>query len=96
MLDLPRLRPDFDDLLTGFVGTELEARISNLPLGVPIVAVHGDRDEAVNPAQSRRFVAEAVARGDRARLVEIGGADHDDLVDPGTPAWETVERACLR
>ena len=102
MLDLPRLRPDFDDLLTGFVGTELEARISdvdpisNLPLGVPIVAVHGDRDEAVNPAQSRRFVAEAVARGDRARLVEIGGADHDDLVDPGTPAWETVARACLR
>lgn len=102
MLDLPRLRPGFDDLLSGFVGDELEARISgvdpisNLPLAVPIVAVHGDRDEAVNPDQSRRFVAEAIARGDRARLVEIGGADHDDLVDPGAPSWEAVADSCLR
>ena len=102
MLDLPRLRPDFDDLLSRFLDHELEARISdvdpisNLPLAVPITALHGDRDEAVNPDQSRRFVAEAVAHGDRARLVEVGGADHYDLVDPGAPSWETVADSCVR
>ena len=101
MLDLPRLRPDFDDVLSKLLGDELDAfiygvnPISNLPLGVPIVAVYGDRDEAVSPDQSRRFVAEAVARGDSARLVEVAGADHHDLVDPEAPSWETVAATCL-
>ena len=101
MLDLHSLRTDFDELLAGFMGHELDACIHgvdpvrNLPLRVPIVAVHGDRDDAVSPDQSRRFVAAAVASGDRARLVEITGADHYDLVDPTAPSWETVTESCL-
>ena len=101
MLDLQGLGPDFDALLAGFMGDELETRVSavdpicNLPLGVPIVTVHGDRDDAVVPQQSRRFATAAIACGDRARLVEIAGADHGDLVDPHAPGWEAVEAACL-
>ena len=101
MLDLHSLGPDFDDLLSGFMGNELETRIHradpirNLPLAVPIVAVHGDRDGAVSPDQSRRFVEAAAACGDRADLVEIAGAGHYDLIDPRAPSWETVTAGCL-
>ncbi|MDE0171610.1 MAG: alpha/beta hydrolase [bacterium] len=101
MLDLHSLRPDFDELLSGFMGDELDTGIHrvdpirNLPMGIPIVAVHGDRDDAVSPDQSRRFAAAAAASGDRARLVEVAGADHHDLVDPTAPSWETVTECCL-
>ena len=101
MLDVSGLRPDFDDLLSGFMGDELDTLISdvdpirNLPLAVPIVAVHGDSDTAVSPDQSRRFVPAALACGDRARLVEVAGAGHDDLIDPRAPSWATVAAGCL-
>ena len=101
MLDLLRLRPDFDDLLSAFLGDELGAMISavnpisNLPIAAPIVAVHGDRDETVDPDQSRSFVEAAVASGDRARVVEVAGAGHDDLIDPRATGWETVADSCL-
>ena len=101
MLDLRGLGSDFGDLLSRLMGDELETHISDvdpiraLPLGLPIVAVHGTNDDAVSAAQSRRFADAALLAGDRATLVEIEGAGHDDLIDPLAPCWEAVASACL-
>ncbi|MBO3749177.1 alpha/beta hydrolase [Streptosporangiaceae bacterium NEAU-GS5] len=64
-----------------------------LPLGVPITLVHGTDDDRVPVAMSREFGADATARGDAVRLVEITGADHFDLIDPLSPAWPQVAAA---
>lgn len=61
-----------------------------LPLGVPVIAIHGSRDDIVPPAQSERYVASAVAAGDPAELVSVVGADHFDVIDPGHESWQVV------
>ena len=101
MLDLTGLGSDFDDLLSRFMGNDMGTwlrrvdPIRALPLGLPIVAVHGESDRAVSPAQSRRFVDAALLAGDQVALVEIAGAGHADLIDPRAPCWEAVAAACL-
>ena len=102
MLDLRRLGSDFDNLLAGFMGDELDTHLDRVdpiravPCGVSIVALHGQQDDDVRPDQSRRFVEATLASGDEARLVELPGADHDDLIDPRSTLWETVVAAVLR
>ncbi len=61
-----------------------------LPLGVPQVLVHGDRDAAVPVVISRRYVERAVAAGDPATLVELPGVDHMELIDPESAPWRAV------
>lgn len=63
-----------------------------LPLSVPQLLVHGARDESVPPGESRRYADAARAAGDDARLLELGDADHFDVIDPGHPAWAVVLR----
>ncbi|WP_233159759.1 S9 family peptidase [Pseudonocardia sp. MH-G8] len=65
----------------------LASPIARLPLGVPVVCVHGTADANVPIRQSERFVA---AAGDAAELVTLPGADHFAVIDPDTEAW----RAC--
>ncbi len=48
---------------------------------VPTVVVHGDRDDRVPIGHSRGL-------GDRVALIEAAGADHFDLIDPRSKAWE--------
>jgi alpha-beta hydrolase superfamily lysophospholipase len=60
-----------------------------VPLGVPVLLVHGDRDDTVPPLRSREFAAAARAAGDDVTLVEPA-ADHRQVVDPGHPAWAAV------
>lgn len=61
-----------------------------LPLGVPQLLVHGGRDEIVPPEQSRAYAEKAGAAGDDVELVELPGADHFDVIDPGHDAWAAV------
>ncbi|MGE3257614.1 alpha/beta hydrolase family protein [Pseudonocardia sp.] len=68
----------------------LASPAARVPLGVPVVAVHGDADPNVPLRQSERFVAAARAAGDPAELVRLPGTDHFAVIDPGTAAW----RAC--
>jgi acetyl esterase/lipase len=63
----------------------LASPIARIPIGVPVVCVHGTEDTNVPIRQSERFTA---ASGDR--LVTIPGADHFAVIDPATDAW----RAC--
>lgn len=52
----------------------------------PVLVVHGTRDAVIPVSQGR---AVASAAGPRGRMVEVAGADHNDLADfPET--WEAV------
>jgi acetyl esterase/lipase len=66
-----------------------------LPFGVPVLLVHGARDDTVPVAFSRDLHAAAIAAGDRCDLV-VGERDgHFEHIDPASAAWATV-RAWLR
>ncbi|MBY8849584.1 prolyl oligopeptidase family serine peptidase [Saccharothrix sp. MB29] len=62
-----------------------------LPIGKPVVLVHGDADEDVPFEQSAAF-----ARASGAELVALPGVGHMDVVTVGTPAWEACRDAALR
>jgi pimeloyl-ACP methyl ester carboxylesterase len=66
----------------------LASPIARIPIGVPVVCVHGTEDANVPLRQSERFTA---ASGDR--LVTIPGADHFAVIDPSTDAWRACREA---
>jgi len=66
-----------------------------LPIGVPQVIVSGSRDGIVPPEFGRGYAAAAKAAGDRVEAVELGGADHFALIDPGSSAWKTLRPLLL-
>jgi pimeloyl-ACP methyl ester carboxylesterase len=59
--------------------------------------IHGTSDDDVPPAFSRDYADFKRNRtGDKkedARLIEVTGAEHLDLIDPHTQAWKEVEKA---
>src|SRR5215469_16882719 len=61
--------------------------------------IHGTSDDVVPPAFSRDYVAfkqkRTSERKEDAHLLEISGADHFDLIDPLSSAWQQVENAVL-
>lgn len=69
--------------------------ISQVPLAVPVVCVHGRHDDAVPIAQSEAYVAAATKVGGRAVLVELDG-HHMMHVDPASPAWALALDALSR
>lgn len=58
-----------------------------VPIGVPVVAVHGDADGVVPVRQSQRYVDAAAAAGDDATVRIIEGANHFVHADPDSDAW---------
>jgi len=64
-----------------------------LPLGLPQRLLHGTNDDVVPIEISRRYQAAAAARGDDARLIELPGAGHFELIDPRSREWTVVESA---
>ena len=66
-----------------------------LPFGVPVLLVHGARDDTVPVEFSVDLHAAAAAAGDVCDLV-VGERDgHFEHIDPESSAWATV-RAWLR
>jgi len=61
-----------------------------LPLGVPVLLVHGGADDIVPPAQSRTYAHAAAAAGDQVELVELPGADHFDIIETEHSGWTAV------
>jgi len=57
--------------------------------------VHGAVDDVVPPALSRDYVGAKQKMKENARLVEIAGAGHFEVVDPRSAAWKEVERVVL-
>lgn len=94
-----------DGAVAAFLGdpgeSELADRIrSASPIeaigAVPQLLVHGGADDIVPPSQSRVYVERARAQGVAVELVELAGADHFDVVDPGHAAWGAVVDALPR
>jgi acetyl esterase/lipase len=63
---------------------------AHLPLRVPMVVVHGTKDNVVPLAMNRSFVERARKAGDDIRLVMPEDADHFDVIDPKSKAWAQV------
>jgi dipeptidyl aminopeptidase/acylaminoacyl peptidase len=61
-----------------------------LPLGEPMLLVHGDRDENVPVELSVSFAHAARAAGDEVELVVRPGADHFEVIDPRGESWRIV------
>jgi acetyl esterase/lipase len=61
-----------------------------VPLPVPAVLVHGDRDDRVPVKMTRDYLAAARATGGRVRLVELAGVEHFAIIDPLSAAWPAV------
>lgn len=59
-----------------------------LPLGAPVLLVHGDADADVPVATARRFAA--LPGHGRCELRELPGVDHYAVVDPASPAWDAT------
>jgi pimeloyl-ACP methyl ester carboxylesterase len=58
-----------------------------LPLGVPLVLLHGVYDAVAYPAMGLRFAQAARAAGDRAEVQPAPVAGHFEPIAPGTPAF---------
>ena len=61
-----------------------------LPLGTAQVLIHGLRDLADNVDMNRGYARRARGAGDAVEMVELPEADHFDVIDPGSAAWERV------
>jgi acetyl esterase/lipase len=62
-----------------------------LPLEMPVLIVHGVRDETVSIALSRDYAEAARAAGGEVELVEIEGEyGHRTHLDPRSAAWAAV------
>ena len=57
--------------------------------------VHGAADDVVPPAFSRDYVGAKQKLKEDARLVEIAGAGHFEVVDPRSGAWKDVQRVVM-
>lgn len=58
-----------------------------------VVAIHGDADDMVPLEVSRRYVDDAVARGQSAELVIVPGEGHQDFVEPDSASARLTLRA---
>ncbi|HYZ81077.1 MAG TPA: alpha/beta fold hydrolase [Solirubrobacteraceae bacterium] len=65
--------------------------LARIPAGVPVLLVHGDADQRVPVAYSRRYAQAAARAGDgRCELMELAGVDHFALIDPRTQTWAAI------
>jgi dipeptidyl aminopeptidase/acylaminoacyl peptidase len=58
-----------------------------VPIGVPMLCVHGALDETVPPAVSERFAERAALAGDACELRIFDGEDHMGHIDPDNPMF---------
>jgi acetyl esterase/lipase len=64
----------------------------NLPVGVPVVVVHGEADRIVPYPIGRDFATASVAAGDDTVLYSLPGIEHYGVIDPLSPAWSAIVR----
>ncbi len=69
---------------------------ARLPLGVPQLLVHGERDDVVPASLSKGYAAAARAGGDDVELALRPGEGHMEHIDPTSGAWEDVTRWLTR
>ncbi|AXH96583.1 alpha/beta hydrolase family protein [Ornithinimicrobium avium] len=97
--DLPRTRREHlgddavEELVAASPGQEESllrdgSALGQLPVGVPVLVVHGDADVRVPLAHSQDYVAAARSAGDDVELRTLPGVDHLALIAADAPWWE--------
>jgi acetyl esterase/lipase len=67
--------------------------VRRLPVGIPLLLVHGSEDDRVPVEHARSYVDKAHAAGDDAELLVLPDTGHFEPIDTSTDAWsEIVER----
>ena len=61
-----------------------------LPLGIPVLLVHGDEDGNVPISQSNDYASKAREAGEVVEVLTIPGGDHFVVIDPSSDAWTDV------
>ena len=61
-----------------------------LPVGVPVLLVHGEEDATVPVIRSRNFAEAARRAGDQVTLIEPEPGGHRTHIDPRTAAWQAA------
>jgi pimeloyl-ACP methyl ester carboxylesterase len=64
-----------------------------LPLGVPVLLVHGHEDKNVPITQTDDYARAARASGDFVEVQSVPGGDHFVVIDPTSGAWDDVVRS---
>jgi acetyl esterase/lipase len=62
--------------------------VEHVPLGVPHLLLHGDRDETVSMRIAESYAARAREVGDPCELRVLADTGHFEHIDPGSGAWE--------
>jgi acetyl esterase/lipase len=80
------------------VGTryQIASPMELVPIGVPVVLVHGTTDDRVPVAQSEDYEEVASAAGDAVELITVEGADHFSVLDPTSELWQRALAAIER
>jgi acetyl esterase/lipase len=61
-----------------------------LPLGIPQLVLHGDRDDTVSMRIATSYAAAANQVGDPCELRVLTNTGHFEHIDPRAPAWHTA------
>lgn len=69
--------------------------IALLPIGVPLVLIHGSLDVNVPVGVSEHFVKAAMAAGDSVVFKSISTAEHFKLIDPESDEWSIIKEAVI-
>jgi acetyl esterase/lipase len=64
--------------------------LHRLPVGGPVLVVHGDADVRVPVAHARDYVAAARAAGDDVEYREVAGLDHFRVIDASWEGWDEI------
>ena len=69
---------------------QLASPRERVPLGIPQLVLHGDRDDTVSMRIATSYAEAARAAGDRCKLVVLSGTGHFEHIDPRSPAWHVA------
>lgn len=69
---------------------ELASPRELLPLGIPQLVLHGDRDDKVSMRIATSYAAAAHEAGDPCDLVVLRGTGHFEHIDAGSSAWHVA------
>ena len=98
MLDLARRRASPRDADEGSLGDPqdnyeryvLASPRERLPLGVPQLVLHGERDDTVSMRIATSYAAAARTAGDPCELLVLSHTGHFEHLDAGSQAWHVA------
>jgi len=69
---------------------ELASPRERVPLGIPQLVLHGDRDSTVSIRIATSYAGAARTAGDQCEVALLNGTGHFEHIDAGSPAWHVA------